>query len=188
MMQNKYLIVFFRVITMFIFKCLPIMDTAVNAVETVVALAEGDGKKCVAKLAQAKTRVGAAMDSAFVMSGGLSSLMTAPLTGTTIEGGKIVSKKLMSEMIVKEADKITTNVAVRAVTQYAADKASKSGEGQRSSSGRSSSTYTITNSARNVLKLLLLGGTGSGNDPPRENPKLSKEHYDTGIVITALIK
>lgn len=116
---------------MFIVKCLPIVGTAVNAVEAVAALADGDGKKCVAKLAQ--TGVGAAMDTAFIMSGGLSSFMTAPLTGGTIEGGKIVSKKLMSEMIVKEAGKITTNVAIRAVTQYATDKAYESNGGQRTS-------------------------------------------------------
>lgn len=110
---------------MFIVKCLPIVGTAVNAVEAVAALADGDGKKCVAKLAQ--TGVGVAMDTAFVMSGGLSSLMTAPLTGSTIEGGKIVGKKLMSDALVKEAGKFTTNVAVRMVTQYATDKASESG-------------------------------------------------------------
>lgn len=115
---------------MFIVKCLPIVGTAVNAVEAVAALADGDGKKCVAKLAQ--TGVGVAMDTAFVMSGGLSSLMTAPLTGSTIEGGKIVGKKLMSDALVKEAGKFTTNVAVRMVTQYATDKASESGRIQQS--------------------------------------------------------
>lgn len=104
---------------MFIVKCLPIVGTAVNTIEAVAAFADGDGKKGVAKLAQAG--VGAAMDTAFVMSGGFSSLVTAPLTGSTIEGGKIVGKKLVSEMIVKEAGKITTNVAVRAVTQYVTD-------------------------------------------------------------------
>lgn len=107
---------------MFIVKCLPIVGTAVNGVEAVAALADGDGKRFASKLAQ--TGVGAVMDTAFVMSGGLSSLVTAPLTGSTIEGSKIVGKKLMSDMLVKEAGKFTTNVAVRAVTQYTIDKAS----------------------------------------------------------------
>lgn len=169
---------------MFIVKCLPIVGTAINGVEAVVALVEGDGKKCVAKLAQAG--VGAAMDTAFVMSGGLSSLVTAPLTGGTIEGGKIVGKKLISEMVVKEAGKFTTNVAVRAATQYATEKAYKKSGRQHSSSGcsngggssgrsggRTGRTYTT---AFNQL----VTGTGRGNEPPKKNPKLPKEHYDSG--------
>lgn len=121
-----YLEHFFIANAMFIVKCLPIVGTAVNGVEAVGALIDGDGKRFASKLAQ--TSVGAVMDTAFVMSGGLSSVITAPLTGSTIEGGKIVGKKLMSEMLVKEAGKFTTNVAIRAVTQYTIDQPSRNSQ------------------------------------------------------------
>lgn len=118
---------------MFIIKCLPIVGTAINGVEAVVALAEGDGKKCAAKLTQAG--VGAAMDTAFVMSGGLSSLWTATLTGGTIEGGKIVTKKLVS------------NVVVRGATQFVTERAYEIDRGKQlsSASGGSTSPFGSSN-------------------------------------------
>lgn len=170
-----------------IVKCIPILGTAINGVEAVMALAEGDGKKCLAKLAQAS--VGAALDTAFVMSGGLSSLVTAPLTGGTIEGGKIVGKKLISDLLVKEAGKITTNVAVRAVTQYATNKACENSRGQHSSSGgwKGGSTSGRSSTNTTVFGKIVVTGTGRDNDPPRGNRKLPKEHYDSGIAIIILI-
>lgn len=58
---------------MFLIRCIPIVGTAVTAVEAVGALLDGDGKKFVSKLAQ--TAVGGVMDAAFIMSGGASSLV-----------------------------------------------------------------------------------------------------------------
>lgn len=107
---------------MFVFKCLPLVGTAITAVEAVAAAAEGDGKKCLSKLAQ--TGVGAAMDTAFIMSGGFSSLATAPLQGAALEGGKAAGKRLMQQIVVREAGKLTTNVAVRGAAEYLAYKAS----------------------------------------------------------------
>lgn len=104
---------------MFLVKCIPIVGTAVTAVEAIEALIDGDGKTFAAKLVQ--TGVGAAMDTAFVMSGGASSLVTAPLKGGAIEGGKIAGQKALERVLVQEAGKITTNVAVRATTTYITD-------------------------------------------------------------------
>lgn len=81
---------------MFLVRCIPIVGTAINAVEAGMALAEGDGRKCASKLAQAG--VGVVMDAAFVMSGGMSSLVTAPLKGGAIEGGKIAGKKVLEKV------------------------------------------------------------------------------------------
>lgn len=142
---------------MFIVKCLPIVGTAVNGVEAVAALADGDGKRFISKLAQ--TGVGAALDTAFVMSGGLSSLVTAPLTGSTIEGGKIVGKKLMSDVLVKEAGKFTTNVAFRAVTQYAIDEPSGNSQlvKQQSSSGGSPVQFRVIGKLADAVEGLQKG-------------------------------
>lgn len=159
---------------MFLVKCIPLVGTAVTGAEAVVALVDGDGKKFFSKLVQ--TGVGAAMDTAFVMSGGLSSLVTAPLKGGAIEGGKIAGQKVLERMLVEEAGKITTNVAVRAATEYVVDKPTI---------GRSGGTSSSTSSSRT--------GTGGSSDPPEENPKLPKEHevdevdYDSGIVTIAFI-
>lgn len=81
---------------MFIVKCIPIVGTAVTAIEAVGAAIDGDGKKCVSKLAQ--TGIGAVMDVAFVMSGGASSIVTAPLKGGAIEGGKLAGKKVLEKV------------------------------------------------------------------------------------------
>lgn len=97
-------------------KCLPFVGTFVTGCEAIVALTELDGQKFVSKMVQ--TGVGAAMDTAFVMSGGMSSLVTAPLKVATAEGGKIVLK----EVLIKQAGKLTTNVAVRAATEYVVKK------------------------------------------------------------------
>lgn len=156
---------------MFLLKCVPFASTAVNAIETVGALTDGDGRRFFSKFLQ--TGVGVAMDTAFVMSGGLSSLVTAPLKGGAIEGGKIAGQKLLEQMLVEEAGKITTNVAVRAVTEIFL--------GDRNVGSTSSSTDTSSNTG---------SGSGGGNDPPRQYPKLPKEHemdgvdYDSGIFFT----
>ncbi|KAJ6645872.1 hypothetical protein Bhyg_01081 [Pseudolycoriella hygida] len=166
---------------MFVIKCIPFVGTAVNACEAVGALVEGDGNKFFSKLAQ--TGVGAVMDTAFVMSGGMSSLVTAPLKGGAIEGGKVVSKKVLEQMIVKEAGKITTNVAVRAVTEYASGNHRNNygggftyGKGGGSSSPSPQSQSKATNSENSTSKSSSGTGSGNGNDPPKQNPKLPGEH------------
>lgn len=60
--------------------------------------------------------------------------MTAPLKGGAIEGGKIVGKKAIEKLVVREAGKLATNVGVRAVTQVVTDKASGSSGGHYSQS------------------------------------------------------
>ena len=72
---------------MFIVRCIPLLGTAVTAVEAVDALVEGDGKTFLAKSAQAT--ISGALDALFFLSGGASSLVTAPLKGGIVEGGKI---------------------------------------------------------------------------------------------------
>lgn len=59
---------------MFLVRCIPIVGTGVTAIEAVGALADGDGKKFTSKLAQ--IGVGVAMDAAFILSGGASSLVS----------------------------------------------------------------------------------------------------------------
>lgn len=91
---------------MFVIKCIPVVGTIVTAAEAVEALIEGDGKKFASKLAQ--TAVGGVMDAAFVMSGGATSLVTAPLKGGAIEGGKILALNIAahaaSETIVNASE------------------------------------------------------------------------------------
>lgn len=59
---------------MFLVKCIPIVGTGVTAIEAVGALIDGDAKQFASKLAQ--TAVGGALDAAFIMSGGASSLVS----------------------------------------------------------------------------------------------------------------
>lgn len=221
---------------MFVFKCLPVVGTAINAVEAVAAACEGDGKKCASKLVQ--TGVGAALDTAFVMSGGFSSLMTTPLQGAAIEGGKVAGKKVVQHLVVREAGKLTTNVAVRGAAEYLAYKYAGSGVNHSWNRNEkvghdewSTGTTTVVlakgfysvgdvfdlasggsgnhSSNRNERRIrdsgisssitrglakgfyslgdAISGGGGSGNDPPRGNPRLPREHeleqcdFDAGI-------
>lgn len=125
---------------MFLIKCIPVVGTIVTAFEAVEALIDGDGKKFVSKLAQ--TAVGGVMDAAFIMPGGASSLVTAPLKGGAIEGGKIAGKKAVERLIVREATKVgtnvltnvATNVAVRAASEIVAEKVNESSGGHCSKS------------------------------------------------------
>lgn len=59
---------------MFFVKCIPLVGTAVTACEAVGALIDGNFDKCLSKLAQ--TAVGGVMDTAFILSGGVSSLVS----------------------------------------------------------------------------------------------------------------
>lgn len=140
---------------MFLVKCIPIVGTAVNACEAVGALIDGDGQKFVSKLAQ--TGVGAVLDTAFVMSGGLSSIATAPLKGGAIEGGKILGKKTLEQLAIKEAGKITTNVAVRAATEYVVEKSNEN-HGRRGGfpKNRGSSGSSSSSSSRSKTRGCLL--------------------------------
>lgn len=61
---------------------------------------------------------------------------------------------------------------------------SSSSTKQSTSSNTKSSTSSGTKS---TTKRSTSSGSGSNNDPPKK-PKLSKKHYDSGIVETALIK
>lgn len=97
---------------MFVIKCIPMVGTFVTALEAVEALIEGDGRKFASRLVQ--TAVGGVMDAAFVMSGGASSIVTAPIKGGVIEGGKIAGKKVVEQIVIREAAKLGTNVAVQA--------------------------------------------------------------------------
>ena len=44
--------------------------------------------------------------------------VTAPFKGGDIEGGKMVGQKMIEQLVVREAGKLTTNVVVRAATEY----------------------------------------------------------------------
>lgn len=153
---------------MFLVKCLPFVGTAVTAAEAVVALREGNNKKFFSKLLQ--TGVGASMDAAFLMSGGISSLATAPLKGAAMN------------IIVQT----TANVALRAATEYVVDQANDNGDEEHhstsntdeegdSSNDSSAGDYnsgTIKSSTNNYTT----NSDGGGNDPPKEYSKLPKEH------------
>lgn len=119
-------------------RCIPFLGTAVTAVEAVRAGIDGDKKECVSKLVQ--TGIGGIMDAAFVFSGGLSSLATAPLKGGAIEGGKIAGQKVFEKILIEQGGKIVgqkvienvaANVVVRAGTEYVAsvERDSASGKG-----------------------------------------------------------
>ena len=118
---------------MFIVRCIAVVGTAVAALEAVGALIEGDGKTFLAKTAQATISGG--LDVLFIASGGASSLVTAPLKGGMVEGGKIAGTKALEKILVNEAGKITTQVAARAVTEYVCDNPSSSSEGFSGGSG-----------------------------------------------------
>lgn len=77
--------------------------TAVIAVEAVGALIDGDSRNCFTKLVQRD--VGVAMDTAFVMSGGGTTLVTTPLKIGSTKAG--------------------TQVLVRVATEYTAEKSSE---------------------------------------------------------------
>lgn len=55
--------------------------------------------------------------------------VTAPLKGGVIEGGKIAGKKAIEQLVVREAGKIATNVAVRAASEIVADQVSGGSRG-----------------------------------------------------------
>lgn len=135
---------------MFVFKCVPFMGTAISTYETIAAAFEGDGKKCLSKLAQ--TGVGVAMDTAIIMSGGLSSLVTAPLQTAAMESGKIAGKKVIQSLVVREAGKLTTNVAVRGVAEYLAYKASDGSGGNRSGNSWNRVNSSQNQKSRNISR------------------------------------
>lgn len=90
---------------MFTLKLLPFVGTTWNAVEAVGALIDGDGKRFLAKSVQ--TIGGVGMDTVLVMSGGLSTLVTAPLKIAAIEGGKVAAFAVVrgtSEVIVDKSN------------------------------------------------------------------------------------
>lgn len=129
----KVYLISFSVYAMFLVKCIPFVGTAVNATEALGALFNGDGKEFVSKLAQ--TVVGAGMDTVFVLSGGASSILTAPLKGGTVEIGKLITKKGLEKLLIKEGGQILTNVAVRAGTTLVLDGHSNSYQNSWLSSG-----------------------------------------------------
>lgn len=123
---------------MFIVRCVPVVGTIVTAVEGVVALTEGDGKKFASKMAQ--TAIGGVMDAAFVLSGGASavvtSVVTAPIKGGAIAGGKIAGEKVLQQFVAQEAGKLTTNIGVRVASEAVAKVRERSERHKSQSSGK----------------------------------------------------
>ena len=138
-----------------IVRCIPVVGTAVSAVEAVGALIEGDGKTFLAKTAQATISGG--LDAMFILSGGVSSLVTAPLKVGMVEGGKIAGKKALEKILVNEAGKITTQVAARAFTEFVCDNSNGTTIGSSRGGGG--------------------GGGGSGGNSGGKSPSNTKGFY-----------
>lgn len=127
-----------------IIKCIPLIGTAITALEAGSALfLEGNGTKTVSKLAE--TCVGAAMDTAFIVTGSASSLMSAPAKAGAVEAGKRVAKKLFEFLFIRETGKLAARTAV----EYIDYKTSESSIGHsHSSRGDGKGSVTLNRSSK----------------------------------------
>ena len=137
---------------MFIVRCIPVVGTAVVAVEAVDALVEGDGNTFLAKTAQATISGG--LDALFIASGGASSLVTAPMKGGMVEGAKIAGEKSLEHLLLNEAGQITIQVAARAVTEIVCHNHGSTNSELPTGEGSGSSNRTTSSNSKGLFIII----------------------------------